>query len=66
MVRSLPGETKVSWAENSHTVRTEGAEDSGTENATVAPQRGALLRAEGAAWRDSSWGKEADQEVPEE
>lgn len=56
----------MSWAENSHTVRTEGVEHSGTENATVAPQRGTLLWAEGAARRDSRWGKEADQEVPAE
>lgn len=60
-------EVKVSWAENSHTLRAEAADASGTEKFTVAPQRGALLRADGAA-ADAArrWGREADQGVSTE
>lgn len=62
MVRRLAAEVKVSWAENSHTARAEGADASGTEKVTVAPQGGALLRAEDAA-AAPRWGREADQGV---
>lgn len=64
MVRLLPGETKVSWAENSDTESSDGVDDSGTEKATVAPPRGTLLWAEDGAWWDSRWWREEDQEVP--
>lgn len=66
MVCALPGETKVSRAENSETVSRDGADDSGTEKATVAPPEGTLLWAEGGAWWDSRWGREEDQDEEEE
>lgn len=62
MVHLLPGEMKVSWAENSDTESCDAAEDSGTEKATVAPPGGALLWAEDGAWWDASWWREEDQE----
>lgn len=60
----MPGETKVSWAENSDTESRDGADDSGTEKATVAPPRGTLLWADDGAWWDSRRCREEDQEVP--
>lgn len=67
MVSRLAVEVKVSWAENSHTLRAEGADSSGTEKFTIVPQRGALLRVEGAAAdAPRRWGRETDQGVPTE
>lgn len=66
MVCLLPGETKVSWAENSDAVSRDGADDSGAENTAVAPPRGALLWAgDGAGW-DFRWRREEDQEDQED
>lgn len=59
-------DVKVSWAENSHTLRAEGVDALGTEKSTVAPQRGALLQAESGADPARRWGREADQQVPME
>lgn len=66
MVGWLPGETKVSCAENSETESRDGADDSGTEKDAVTPPRGTLLWAEDAAWWDSRWGREEDHEEQEE
>lgn len=63
MVRLLPGETKVSWAENSDTVSRDGEDDSGTDRTTVAPPRGTLLWAEDRAGWVSRWWSEEDQEL---
>lgn len=62
----MPGETKVSCAEKSETASRAGTEEAGTENAAVAPPRGALLWAEYAARWDARWGREDDQEGEEE
>ena len=64
MVCLLPGETKVSKAENSETASRHGADDSGTEKLMVAPPQGTRLWAEDGAWWDSRWGRQEDQGIP--